>query len=209
MANFLEIVRRNVVKFRINHPEFDNIPIILETETNSRFDGDVIKQHLLFEKAFEFTEKPIGKIDFASDESIERTGIIKTYQRTRNYVFQFNQALSFSKIGFLSNVTTGNHTLSINRILREAKDELVRFCWPDVDYENIRYTKRRGPSGKVHGKNDDMCIALLMLVYFSNIRRVERKAIDLYYEKHNTTTVGNKSRYIQQHAFRNYGYTSI
>jgi hypothetical protein len=199
-----------VVKFRIKHPEFDNVPIIVETETNSRFDGDIIEKHLLFEKAFELTEKPIGKIDFAQDESIKRRGVIKTYQRTRSYVFQFNQMLSSSKFRFLSNTTTAHPTLSSRRILREAKDELARFCWPDVDSENIRYsTRRSGPSGKLQGKNDDMCIAILMLVYFSITRRVERIAIEAYEKTRNTTNLENNSRYLQRHAFREYGFTSV
>jgi hypothetical protein len=199
-----------VVRFRIDHPEFDSVPMIVETETNSRFDGDVIKKHLLFEKAFEFTEKPIGKIDFAQDESINRTGIIKTYQRTKSYVFQFNQMLSSSRFKFLSNATTAHPTLSSRRILREAKDELVRCCWPDVDPENIRYsTRRRGPSGKVQGKNDDMCIAILMLVYFSITRRMERIALDAYEKSRNTTSIRDNSRYLQRHAFREYGFTSV
>lgn len=175
--------------FRIKHPEFDSLPIIVETETNSRYDGDIVREHLTYNQVFRRGLKQIGKVEFASDQSINRTGVIKTYPRTRSYVFNFNEALKFQTFKILDTISTSNEKVSITRILREAKDELARFAWPDIDHENPRYTRRRGPSGKIGCKNDDMCIALQMLLYYSRVRKVERAALEHYSLGHNTTNI--------------------
>jgi len=204
----LGIIRNNIVRFRIEHPEFDTLPIIVETETNSRFDGDVVQKFLTFERIFDRTEKNVGDIEFAKDVKLKRTGVIKTYSRTNSYVLNFNEALRFGKLKISDNVSTGNEKLSVKRILREAKDELVRFSWPDVDHDNNRYRKQRGPSGKMGGKNDDMSIAMQMLVHYTGIRQFERETLKRYVKTRwkKTRSKGKHSRYLENHIFNNYSH---
>lgn len=207
LDEFLEIVRENIVEFRIRHPEFDKLPIIVETETNSRFDGDVVEKHLTFERVFDFTRKNVGIVEFARESTISRTGIIKTYPRTISYVWYLNETLALGQLKILSNCTTLN-TLGIDRILKEAQDEFIRFSWPDVDYDNTRYTRRRGPSGKIGGKNDDMCIAIQMLVYTARTRVFEKNMIKSYISRNGWSNTG-KSRYLENHAFRKWAHLSL
>jgi len=184
LDDFFDLIRRNIVGFRKKHPEFNEIPIIVETETNSRFDGDIVEKYLSFQRIFGMDDNFIGDLEFAAESSTKRTGVIKTYPRTRQYVFHFNNALVANKFKISKRLSTSNRNIGIKRILKEAKDEMCRFSWPDVDHDNPRYINRRGPSGKVGGKNDDMSIVIQMLVFYAYTRKVEKEAMHHYIKIH-------------------------
>ena len=130
----------------------------------------------------------IGKIEFARDIGKEKYGITKTPERTKQYTFQTLETFRAGRFKILDKAITGNEKLKIKSVLREARDEMCRFQYPDSDHDNVRYTKsRRGPSGKVGGRNDDMCIAIQMLIYYSITKKIEHEIVDDYVRNHQRT----------------------
>lgn len=195
--------------FRREHRDFREIPIWYEIETNARFDGDLIQRYLTFDKVFarkaNLIDFETGDLMFPSDPSgrIERVGVVKTYPRTISYVVYFNDVLRGQKLKILNNFTTSHHKLGRKRVLREARDELERFVWPDMDSENTRYRHQK-ITGKVGGKNDDNAIAWQMIVYYSRVREVEQEQMKVYNEMYDyNVKTGNPG------AMKKLGYTMV
>lgn len=176
------------------HSEFRDIEIIVETETNARFDGDIVQKFLTFEQVFQTREGAdhIGQITFAGEQNGKRKGVIKTYERSRQYLWRFDNSIASCKMKIAEKISTSNTTTTIDKILREAKDELLRFSWPDTDDKNPRYSRRKCASGKFSGKNDDMAVAILMLNYYCIQRDSENKFLEYY---HKNRQVDNTTPY--------------
>ena len=82
--------------------------------------------------------------------------------------------------------------MDIKTILREARDEVARFQWPDSDHDNARYSSsRRGPSGKVGGHNDDMSIVIQMLIHFAITKKVEHENIQVFIQNHRRRVINS------------------
>lgn len=173
LDEFTGFLKRNVVDFRTKHQEFKNIEIQVNTETNSRFDGDIVEKVM---EAEILLNPYLGPITFNSDNSIARSGIIKTSKRTKEYILSTFSTLQNNHLKIADNFTTSNEDVSDNRILLEIREELCRFRWPEDDPDNERYRGRiRGATGKgTGGKNDDMAIAIMMMIYFNNMARLLR-----------------------------------
>ncbi|MHA1682408.1 MAG: hypothetical protein ACTSUE_15835 [Promethearchaeota archaeon] len=76
-------------------------------------------------------------------------------------------------------VDTANQKKNINVMLKETKDELMRYAWADEDPDNIRFKKGK-VSGKIGRKDDDKAIVLQMLTFFVYERRIDKVAIEKY-----------------------------
>lgn len=179
------MILTNVKKFRSEYVELRNIPINVITETNARFDGDMVSKILTHDATVLGMNDLLGKMSFYRDENMMRAGTVKTIPRTKQYIIHFQFALQLDKIRVHENLSTASTTLSANVLLQQMKDELSAFRWPDVDCENPRLVsgRVRKATGKIGGKNDDIAIGVLMLVYFSQvsyarIKQAEQIAID-------------------------------
>jgi len=193
LSELFALVRRAIYTFRRKFTEFRNLPIWFEIETNARFDGDVIMEYFNREQIFRSVMHNDGDIDlgemvFPCDPSgrIKRVGIVKTLPRTKNMVMYTNDVLTRNALKIYEKFTSSHQRLDPARVLKEARSEMERFSWPDVDDENIRYKKRK-ITGKVFGKCDDNAIAIQMNVYYAKIRDMEKDAISDFRKMHDNS----------------------
>lgn len=201
-----------MLHFRRTYREFKDLPILIETETNSRFDGDAVETYLSYQSVFnkktreytpgveegrDFTlgdnqqniiQTPLGMLTqsdvdlgvliFPKDPSgrVQRTGVIKTFSRTKGYLMYMIEALTMKTIRVYDKFSSPNARLSANIIKGECMNELKSFVWPDVDDTNSRYRSSK-ITGKIGGKNDDNAIAVLMIIFYARIRDAENENV--------------------------------
>ena len=142
MDAFFNIIAKNIQDFRRKFKTLRRVPLAICVETNSRFDGDGVRKLLTFQNLFgDNAEARIGNFSFEVDNSIDRAGIIKTYERTKSYLLYFDHILNEKKLRIHEDVQTSNRDQKVDNFVREARDELGRFMWPDVDFDNPRLKK--------------------------------------------------------------------
>lgn len=170
---FKQFVRQNVLEFRRKFPEFNKKKLVVCTESNGRYDGDLVKDVLFDEgpvfKSDRFTNELIGEIEFLSDNGL-KSGINKTRQRTMHYILHTSDHVRTDRLLIHHKVGTGNTNPAntIEKILAELLSQLCRFKYPDADPDNSRYSTGSGKiTAKCHGQNDDVAVTLMMLIYFS------------------------------------------
>lgn len=185
---------------------------MIETETNSRFDGDVVERYLTYQTVFSKAGKDyvpddgnsnftigenqptlvqtdlgimstapveLGELIFPSDPSgrVQRTGVIKTFQRSKEYLYYMDQALRNKWLKLYDKFSTPNPKLPSHVIRDECLKELKWFVWPDTDDKNMRY-KSGKITGKIGGRNDDNAIAILMIMFYARIRDAQKENVD-------------------------------
>jgi len=183
---FFSVIAKNIQDFRRKYKNLRRIPLAICVETNSRFDGDAVRKLLTFQNLFgQNAEARIGNFSFEVDNSIERTGVIKTYERTKSYLLYFDHILTEKKLRIHEHAQTANTDQPVERFLREAKEELGRFMWPDVDHDNPRLKKTKIGGKTSCGKNDDVAIVTLMLVYYAKVRRRRNEMVAEYHASRN------------------------
>jgi len=166
----------NVVKFRQTHIQLRDIPLNVVTETNARFDGGAVRDILTHGANLMNMQSVVGKLEFYRDENLLRDGTVKTIQRTKRYITHFQMALERVRIRVHENLSTANRETSAETFLRQMRQELANFRWPDVDCESLRLMsgRVRKATGKIGGQNDDMAIVAQMVVYFSEVSLAQR-----------------------------------
>ena len=183
---FIGTIRDSAFSFRKYFPEFAEIPLCFEIETNSRYDGDTVCTWFSEERIFSQIRQDqkyisLGEMIFPTDPSgnIHRVGHIKTLQRTRQYIFTTSDFLNRSALKIYDTFRSINSKLSTRRVLRESKDEMKRLAWPKDDPNNPRYSGNRGGTvtGKFMGKRDDNITAIQACIYYTQVRLVENQTI--------------------------------
>jgi len=173
---FAKMILTNVRKFREMYVELRNLPINVVTETNARFDGDAVRKILTHDANWLGMSRLLGRMEFFRDDNLLRDGIVKTIPRTKMYILKTQFALQDSQIRVHQKLSTANEVLSPDVLLRQMKTEMSNFRWPDVDADNVRLMGGRvkRATGKIGGRNDDLAIALQMLVYFAQVSMARR-----------------------------------
>ena len=77
------------------------------------------------------------------------------------------------KLRLHQNIQTASRVRSLNGLINDLRSELEQFVWPDRDPDNPRLNSRKA-TGKIGGKNDDMAITALMLVYFGRMGEADQ-----------------------------------
>lgn len=165
---FWSFLSRNMKSFRRKFIQFKQLPLVMVCETNSRFVGDTVKKYMIDEN--KYVNNPFGPIKFEYDDCIQRCGIVKTYQRTIDYVLGFDGVIHNRCLKIHDDVNTANLTVSLKNIIKRSHTELSGFLYPDQDTENPRLRKIK-IGGKDGGQNDDLAIVWLMIVHFCKIRK--------------------------------------
>lgn len=184
LENFLE---QNIVQFRDEFNELRNMPMVVITEANGRYDGDTIASFLSGKKTemimpnfnggvseFKTKKAEYGPIAHYRQKGKQKFGIHKDPKLTTCYVNHMHELINNANFFPSKDFNTYNRTEGKEKILDEIKDGLKVFRYMDKDPYNPAwgktsdyYTSYRRTTGKINGKNDDLTIACLMLGYFS------------------------------------------
>lgn len=175
-TEFSKFVLDNVIKFRQTYIQLRNIPLHVVTETNARFDGGAVREILTHGANLMKMQSVVGSLEFYRDENLLRDGTVKTIQRTKQYIIYFQMALERVRIRVHENLSTANRDTSAVTFLRQLRQELANFRWPDVDTESLRLMsgRVRKATGKIGGQNDDLAIVAQMFVYFAQVSLARR-----------------------------------
>ena len=161
---------RNCVDFRRRYPEFQHKPLVVATETNARYTGDMVREYLCNCSSRESSN--LGELRFHSTKQ-PRTGIVKTHPITVRYIRRFDEAITAGAVRIHDKVGTMNERTKVETHLAKLKQELLRFVWFDSDSDNV--TKRK-ITGKWRQESDDRAMVALMLVDI-NCERLKIEAI--------------------------------
>jgi len=175
LDDFTGFVKDNIVDFRRNHRELRNKEIRVYTETNTRYDGDLVRKVI---EAEVLMNPDIGPISYFSDDNIVRSGVLKNERRTKEYILTTFATLQNKHLHIQENFSTTNKDISISRVLLELREELCRFHWPDDEDHNKRFVRKSATGKGKGGRNDDMAVAVMMVVYFSAFARTLREYIN-------------------------------
>lgn len=173
-------VKRNLIGFRTHFKELGSKMCVVCTESNGRYDGDSVKSVLdgrvsIFSNLDSKSREIIGPVSFLSDNGV-KAGFNKTPLRTKGYIYLADEIFKTDGLKVHNRFGTSNiDGAEPKHILEDAKAELNRFRWPDLDPDNPRYKGR--VTGKFQGESDDLAISILSFLFFAEAYSVNARTV--------------------------------
>lgn len=97
-------------------------------------------------------------------EKEDRPGIRKSHRNTDDYHFLMDEYLGSNSIGFDTNTFTCSRKQSVNSVKNLAREQMEAY---HIEYDKERNKKKL--TGKSNDKQDDLNIALMMLLYWARV----------------------------------------
>lgn len=108
-----------------------------------------------------------NRVDTFSQKD-DRPGVRKDGEATRGYQFMLNLALSRNEIHFDHAAFTVTPDATMNTMRDLLEDQMLRFHWETKTTGTLKLTAKMGD------KQDDLLIAVMMLIYWGRIYMNDR-----------------------------------
>lgn len=188
-----------MIEFRTKFPELSHLKVVVITESNSRWDANIVADVLTSRGNRERDDRGrslIGELEFLGEYGSKKFGSFKDRKKTTKYVFHMANALRENTFRVHPRVSTANPSNpDAEHMVKQLGDQFKQFRWPDVDRNNARHSMSSRISGKRFG-SDDLAIAAMMLKfysfeYFATLNERESFITALLDRKHETGNVYN------------------
>jgi hypothetical protein len=105
-----------------------------------------------------------------------KPGVFKDGEATRGYQFVLNRALAQRTLRFDHNLFTVTPDATPQSMKELLEEQMLRFHW---ETKKVGDSTRVSLTAKMGSKQDDLLIAVMMLLYWSRIVMVRRESMSV------------------------------
>lgn len=154
------LLKTHIEHIRTHHSEYSLSNVCIIVERNLGFESE----HL-----FRECENSIENSSYMCEPGVERIGVLTTHARKIAYVAVMNNMLRDTRI-YAANVATWVEH-GKNNTRSQLLDQLSFFGFSFSHQENAFQKEKMAISGKQSGGKDDICMALLIGIFFVHEKR--------------------------------------